>query len=422
MSEWFKRFFLSLFSAKYAKESVRNGFGNILLTAVLSVVFIFLGIFFGGTAPFFAHYNGAEDFRGFLYNAFIEQDGGITVTVEDGVDISVGGEKALINTFTDENDAKKYGVNGYHLIVDSRNVASVYDDFTAYCTDADGNEITYEEYLGLGEKEKYGYRFAVRYSGNEKIITAEDVAEYTAYFNSLPDGDAKTQYNELADKKAETTAEEYNRSLYALYVKNYYPDMLQTVGENVPTLRSYYYGLTTGAERGYYCLFGDLQAGAFGSYNGNTVVFGGVYRAGNGVNASGLDEAQARGAVDKFIKNSFYGGLATSLVFELLNSVTLIVVTELIVVGAMLLCFAVGKLKKSELCASFAKSAKLVASYAHAAALFAALTAICAGFVFSGTAVTVTAYAVFAAILIARTLTLALGGNKTETADNLRKE
>ena len=141
---WVKRFFLSLFSAEQAEESVRYGFGNILLTGVLSVAFIFLGIFVGGNVPFFAFYGGADEFRGFLYNAFIEQGDGITVAIDGGAAITSGGKDVLINTFSDENDRAAYLVNGYHLIVDSRNVASVYDDFTAYCKNtSDGTEITY---------------------------------------------------------------------------------------------------------------------------------------------------------------------------------------------------------------------------------------------------------------------------------------
>lgn len=423
MAEWFKRFFLSLFSAKRAKESVRYGFGNILLTGFLSVVFIFLGIFIGGTVPFFAYYNGAESFRGFLYNAFIEQGEGISVTVENGASITSGGKQVLINTFTDEGDRAAYRLNGYELIVDSRNVASVYDDFTPYCVSADGSrEITYENYLNLSGSEKANYVFAVRYSGREKQVTAEDAAKYAEYLNSLPDGNEKTQYTELIGNKAEMSAKQFNDSLYALYVKSYYPDMLKTVGESVPTLRNYYYRLAAGAGSGYYCLFGDMQAASFASYNGNTVVFGGVYRPGNNFNAAGLDGERAREAVDEFIKDSFYDGISTSFVLELLNCLQVIAITELLIVGAMLLCFGVGKLKKSETCPTFAKSAKLVSSYAHAAAFFSALAAFGTGFIFSGAAVTVTAYACFAAILVARTLFLLLTENKTETSDKLQKD
>ncbi|HBN12021.1 MAG TPA: hypothetical protein DD415_00225 [Clostridiales bacterium] len=422
MADWFKRFFLSLFSAKWVKESVRYGFGNILLTGFLSVAFIFVGIFLGGTVPFFAYYNKAEEFRDFLYNAFIEQGEGISVTVDGGAAITSGGKDVLINTFTDQADRAAYGINGYNLIVDSRNVASVYDDFTAYYKSADGSkEITCEEYLELSDKEKSGYGFAVRYSGREKEVDAADVAEYSEYFGSLPDGSSKTQFDELIEGRSDMSEREFNNSLYALYVKDCYPEMLVTVGENVPTLRNYYYGLTVGAG-GYYCLFGDMQAASFNSYGNNTVVFGGVYRSGNGVNTAGLDGERARGAVDGFIKHSFYDGLSTSFVLELLNALWVIVITELIIAGAMFLCYGVGRLKKSETFSTFAKSAKAVASYAHAAAFFSALAAFCTGFALSGAAVTVAAYACFASILVIRTLTLVLTEGKTEATDKLQKD
>ena len=166
MLNWLKRFTLSLFSDSQAKESVRYGFGGILLSSVLALIFLFLGVFAGKTVPFGAYYGGADDFRGFIYNALIGSDTAepISVTVKDGkAEVTSGGKAVLINTFTEEDDRQKYSVNGYQLIVDSREVADIYDDFEAYCIDKDGGEeITYEEYLKLDAQNKKQYRFAVR--------------------------------------------------------------------------------------------------------------------------------------------------------------------------------------------------------------------------------------------------------------------
>ncbi|MDE5667545.1 MAG: hypothetical protein K2I29_04830, partial [Clostridia bacterium] len=365
----------------------------------------------------FSYYNGAEEFRGFLYAAFIGSGTGITVAVTDeSAEITADGKDVLINTFTDENDEALYSAYGYHLIVDSRKVASVYDDFYAYCKSVNGGqEISYGEYLQLSDNEKTNYRFAVRYSGKQKVFGEQDIDEYTAYFGSLPEGDAKNEYKALVDKKQEISVEEFNDALYVLYVKNYYPDMLNVVGESVPTLRNYYYGLTRRSQDKYLCLFGDMLTAAFGSYNGNVLTYGGVYRQGQGLDIAGLNEEQARAEVDGFVKDVYYSGLSTALVLETLNCLFQIVIVEFIIVGCMLLCFALGKLKKTEFCNTFGRSAKAVASYAHIAAFFSALAAFCIGFAFSGAAVSIAAYVVFATVLIVRTLILVLfDKNKTE--------
>lgn len=418
MTDWLKRFFLSLFSDKQAKQSVRFGFGNILITAFLSAIFIFLGIFAGKTVPFAAYYNGADDFRGFLHNAFADGGAGITVSVnQGGADISAAGKQVLINTFSNESDRAEYFVNGYHLIVDSRNVASVYVDFDAYCIDSDGRKITYGEYLSLSESDRYGYRFTVEYTQDEKQVTEEEAAAYSEYLKKLDDGNVKSQYEALEEKKGETSADDYRKSLYVLYITSYYPEMYSVTGESAPSLRNYYYRLTTQAEGRYFCLFGDMMAASYRSYNSNTVVFGGVYKQGNTLNTADLGGEQARQAVDKFVKNLYYDGLSTLFLFDLTNSLSLIAIVEFIIVGVMLLCFALGKLRNSDFCLTFAVSVKIVGSYSHMAALIAALAAFSIGFIFSGSAVEIAAYALFGGILVIRTIILVLYKNRKDVQE-----
>ena len=417
MLNWLKRFTLSLFSDSQAKESVRYGFGGILLSSVLALIFLFLGVFAGKTVPFGAYYGGADDFRGFIYNALIGSDTAepISVTVKDGkAEVTSGGKAVLINTFTEEDDRQKYSVNGYQLIVDSREVADIYDDFEAYCIDKDGGEeITYEEYLKLDAQNKKQYRFAVRYTGEQKIITDADAAGYADYISASGDDEAKEELKKLQDKRGELTAQEYNDGVYELYVKSYYPDVYLVTGENVPTLRTYYYRLTLKSGGKYLCLFGDMVIASFESYGGGALTFGGYYKDGNNLFANGTAEGGS-GAVDKFFKALYYDGLSMLFLMELLNSITVIVFAELIIVGCMLVCYGICKFKKIKLCDTLGKSAKLVASYAHVGALLAAVAAFCLGFVLKGTAVTAVTFGVFALILLVRTVILLLREAKAQ--------
>ena len=412
---WLKRFTLSLFSDTWAKESTKCGFANILLTSVLAVIFLFLGIFAGKTLTFSAYYGGAEEFREFVYNAFIGSETAepISVTIKDGkANISSGGGDVLINTFTDENDKSVYAFNGYQFIADSRNVSSVYDDFEAYCVKNGGTEeISYESYKNLGESEKKSYRFAVRYTGREKPITDTDAETYINFLKSLDDEDVNARLKELEDKKAELSAENYNRSVYALYVDKYYPDIYSVTGERIPTLRGYYYFLTLKSEGTYFCLFGDMAIASFKSYSYGIISFGGIYGENNGFAVSDGDN---RVAADKFIKSLYYDGLPLLFLVELMNCVFLIIVAELIIAGCMLLCFALNKIKKKEFCDTFGKCAKLIGSYSHIAAFISAVAAVCSGFVLTGSAVALDAYGAFATIMVVRTLVLLLRNEKRE--------
>ena len=361
------------------------------MTCFLAVVFLFLGIFAGGTAPFASYYNGAQDFRGFLYNAFED----ISVTVTDGAAVITSkGEAVSIDTVSDGGDGAAYSVNGYHLFVNSASVASEFDDFYAYCVKTDGGEIDYEEYLSLPESERKAYRFAVRYSGKIKDVE-KDAALYKAYLEGLDDEEIDSQLKEAEGK------EDYAKTVYSLYVKEYYPDMPDATGEAVPTLRNYYYRQTFGTDGKYLCLFGDMIIASFVSYNGNRVSFGGMYKAGNNLTDGGNPDA-----VDEFIKHCFYDGASTMFVIELMGSITVIAIGELTVVVVMLLAFAVCRIKKRGACLKFADSARIVGSYVHVAALISAVLTLCLSFAFSGVAVSVIAYVSFALILIVRTAVL----------------
>ena len=232
----------------------------------------------------------------------------------------------------------------------------------------------------------------MRYSG--KIKNYYD-AFYEEYLRGLNDEDVNTQLRSF-----EGTRKDYPKFVYEIYVKKYYPDMLAATGEAIPTLRTYYYRQTLETDGNYLCLFGDMIIASFTSYNGNEVTFGGTYKVGNNLVGGNTK------SIDGFIKNCFYDATSTLFVFDLMNGIAVIAVSELIVVAVMLLGFVACRLRKRGACLKFADSARIVGSFAHIAALLSAVITLCLSFAFGGNAVPIIAYVSFAVILIVRTAVL----------------
>jgi len=405
MLDWLKRFGLSLFSDKYAKESVKNGFGTVLLTSLLAIAFVFAGIFAAQTLSFVPYYNDADEFRQFVDNAF---NNGLSVEIKDSkAVITQNGAPVVIDTSANEADRDKYFINGYQLFVDFRNVISVYDDFHAYGKSVkDGSEISYDEYLLLSGSAENDYVFAVKYSGVQKVITENDVETYKTYLLGVNDSDIREQYKSLQNSVGNMTKADYENKLYALYVRAYYPNMSAVVGEQIPTLYGYYYQAAAKSDGKYLCLFQDTAVASFKS-RGNTISFGGIYKEGNGFSVNGNRNC------DEFIKSLYKDSVPTLFLVELMDCVLLIAIAELIIVAVMLTAFVICKVKKIELFYTFGKSVKLVASYSHAAALLGALFTIIMGFVVSGQILRIVAYVSFAVTLVIRTVILLIKENKT---------
>jgi len=405
MLDWLKRFGLALFSDKCAKESVKNGFGTVLLTSLLAIVFIFVGIFAAQTLSFVPYYNDADEFRQFVDNAFNQ---GLSVEIKDSkAVITQNGNPVVIDTTANEADRDKYSVNGYQLFVDYRNVISIYDDFYAYGKSVkDGSEIAYDEYSLLSGKEKNDYVFVVRYSGVQKIVTEQDVEAYQTYLSGVNDNDIREKYKSLQNSVGTLEKTDYANQLYALYVRAYYPNVSDVTGEQVPTLYGYYYQAAIKSNGKYLCLFKDTSVVSFYS-RGNTVSFGGIYKEGNDFSANGTRSCH------EFVKSLYKDSVSTLFLVELMDCVLLIAIVELIIVAVMLVTFIISRVKKIELFYTFGKSVKLVASYSHVAALLAAVFTVIMGFVVSGRVLSIIAYASFAVTLAVRTVVLLIKENKT---------
>lgn len=392
MRDFLKRFTLSIGSNKYMRESAHCGFGGVLLACFLAIVFLFFGIFIGKDVTFGVDYNGAAEFREFLYAAFIKDDVcALKITVDGGkADVTVDGEHITVNTVVNDADAKRYRVNDYELIVDYNDMTEAYDDFSIDCIPTGGGEaIDYDEYIKLTASEKSKYDLRARYSGELKTITDKDVAEYETYLQAST---AFEEFEKLKEKNDGSGG--YTKELYKLYVKTYYPDMKSLVGEDVPTLKKYYYDLIDGKPK-YLCVFGDMIIGSFKNDLGKSDSFGCVY-------TDGVEVGGTKSALDGFIKDIYYANLSTLLFFEILNCLLTLLFTVLIIVAAMLICRLVCKLKNIGIGSTFSSCIKAVGSCVHVAALAAAIFAAIFGFFRGGTILTAFALGSFAAIIAVR--------------------
>ena len=124
--DWLKYFFGSFFLHKYASESEERGFGGPLLGLLLAMAMIFAGLFGGSVAAFPSYYENSEEYTQFLYNAFAQSgEDRLNIKIENGV-ARAGkfdgeyGAGLVANTFTSEADRDKYSVNGYQLVIDTR--------------------------------------------------------------------------------------------------------------------------------------------------------------------------------------------------------------------------------------------------------------------------------------------------------------
>lgn len=385
-----------MFSDKYAAESVEYGVGTVLITAVLAAIFVFVGVFVGNYALFGADYSNAHEFREFVYDAVIDGDVGIR-TYADGAVVTVGGEKAKINTFADGSAKTDYG-----FIVDHNNV-SAYDDFTAYCKNTDGGEdISYESFLELSDDLKRQYTFSVEYSGNVKTVDdrlAESCRQYLLTVSA-----ASSELKELEESKASVSPDRYRDSMYELYVSYYYPDMRAASGEDVPTLRGYYYyNYIYPSDGKYLCIFGDMVTGSFVTGTGKRVDFGMSYGKDGLEFNDGESRAQKESKVDDFIKNGYYDGLTALFFSDFMMSFLTLLLTEMTIALTMGMCWLICRSCKIEIGGAFADSARIIGSYAHWPALFAGAIAAATGFFVDGAAVIIVSAVAYFVIIAVRT-------------------
>ena len=392
MISWLNFFGLSFFSDKIAKQARVRGVTNCVLGFLLTLIFIFCGVLAANNLTFYAHYGNSSNFKSFVGEALDKA----ALTVENGKLYS----DKQVNTFIDESDAASYGVNGYNLIIDTRPVSAL-DDFQAYCLSTDGQEISYEDYLALGEEERAKYEFKIRYTPDELVLTDDKVEGFEQYLSTSPDEDILKQYYELIEIKNETSSEEYKSKIYALYVSAYYPDIsaYERNGE-VPLLRSYYYRnyLNTNDIQKSLFIFEDVLLGYFETDGGLSLT---VYGYFNKV----ADGALTKDMTDEFILDTFSSSVSLSANVYLMNIVRFIP----IFVGVPLLLAFIVKLIitfyiKDEKYKGYGVCFKIQCSYLAWAALFTAIITFICGYFVSSNILNTLPLTIFALIMAARTV------------------
>ncbi len=417
MKKWLKFFFLSFFSHKTSREAVKRGYTNTFLGFILALTFIFGGLVGGEMLPFGMHYDSSPDFKATVHAvmANADPDKRILLSVEKGslrVKLPDGeyADGLLINTLENEEDRVSYSVNGVGVVIDLR-PAGTLAEVEAYCVSNDGENtrISYEEYLTLNEVPRLNFDFKLRYTGRELILTDEMIGEYKAYVEGLGDeakGEVDRLSSELTDGKI--TKSEYDKGIYELYFKNYYPPITAYESSSaVPLLRNYYYHqyISQGTDS-FLFIFDDYMAGSFNTKGGVNVQFYGFFSGLDDGSPVGeeMSQAEANSSADRFVKDSFSSNWFLNVYAHLVNVISLAPTMALMLLVAALLSYSVMRLLGVESIASLGEAVKVVGAFSYFAGLIAALFAIVISFFVNHSVIVILPIAVFFIVLIIRSV------------------
>ena len=121
MLDWLKFFSGSFFVNKFAMQGADRKIGNAVVSFLLGWILLFVGLIIGYSSSFNTHLNNCPSALQTIANVF---DDGICVKTENYRALSGKNgsfdNAEVINTFTNENDAKKYSSDGFNFILDTR--------------------------------------------------------------------------------------------------------------------------------------------------------------------------------------------------------------------------------------------------------------------------------------------------------------
>lgn len=417
MISWLKFYFLGFFNDNYGKEAATRSLLNTFLSLVLTLFLMCGGMSAGYAASFGTHFAKAEEFRGFLYSAFATADDATRVNLkmqEGKLAADVPGGQ-YINTF---KDGETEGYNGYMLIVDTRPANTAFDDFSLECKDANGIDISYEEYRKLPETGKQNGSVNFKYSGTALDVTAKQV-EYIAYLDNVSDesseeynGDTASSYSGLKHKKSagEISEEEYANGIYTLYAKSYYPSYagVEIYGE-APTLRTYYLqAKLTEGKKNYLILLDDLCICDFTTRGGITVNFGSYYSdVKDGViSMHGMTAEEMQANTDKFIGDCFASSALFNFLVHFMNTGKFLLLLILVIIALSLIIFIMCRIFKLEYAYKFFGSVKITGAYLFYSALVSFILSIILSFVCARGTVFLISEITVAAIMGLRTVIL----------------
>ncbi len=248
MKDWLKYTFLSFFSYKKADESKKRSFFSSFLCFAIAIICYLFCFYFGYQASFNSFYNRSTAYKNFLYSAFTGEDS-IQLKIDNGKFYSskTGDLKQELTVSAADST---YDIDGYELIIDTRDSKTNYNDFTLNYSkgkDAEKVTISYEEYLKLDSEVQTNYTMELTYSNHSLELTDDKINYYLTYLLSSKDETVLSNTKKLlVDDKI--PKENYN-SLYELYCKTYYPSFssIEKYG-SVPTMRTYYINTYLGTD------------------------------------------------------------------------------------------------------------------------------------------------------------------------------
>ncbi len=410
MTEWLKVFGLSFFNDKLAAKSAKYGFTSVVLAIVLSFVFFMFGFMASDVVPFSKHYDNAVSYKEFVHKAVSSDE--LNVEIKDGI----ANGNIIVNTYAYDGDGEKYALNGYNLIIDTR-ASDTLIEFSQIAVKG-GEEISYEDYLKLTDKEKENYSLEYRYTDKPLELTDELTAKCESYIAGISeegtDGynkSAAAEYKKL--KQSNLSGDEYAKEIYFLYVRYYYTDFESALmSAKAPVLCDYYYlNFVLGDNKNYLYMLDDICIGSFQTDNGIPAVFTGYYKdCANGV----LDE----NSVDGFIKGVFYNSVGYYMSSYFTSAIQLAPGYILIPVIIGFVLFLIEKAGKKQQAAKFTDCYKTVNSFVWISALATGLLTFILGFFMFARKLYLFMPLIFAIILLVRTAVFYISGRVRESAED----
>ncbi len=308
MIDWLKYTFLSFFSVKRASESRKRSFLPSFLCFVLPIL-CFFGCFYGGyVLSFSSYYRNSTDYRDFLYQAFGGKDA-ISIKAENdrfysSKNASPSSEVTI--PFSDHS----YDLNGYRLVVDTRESKTNYNDFSLTYFRGEGDDkvtISYEEYRKLDTPDQASYSMELTYTEKSLVLDEAKMASYADFLLNQEEKDVAEKAKKMM-VGGKVTPDNYN-AFYELYVSSYYPsfDKIEKYG-NAPTMRTFYLDTFLGRdEKGnlrndkFFILLDDICFTYFRDNRGNAHNISGY------LNGSSFDLSRNTGqeSIDRMITTLF---------------------------------------------------------------------------------------------------------------------
>ncbi len=399
MKNWLKYFFGSFFSHKLTKEGTNRSSMNSFLSVILSLVILSLSLAFGRNVAIISAYGKADNLKNFMDYAFSSDS--VDFTVDDGVLAN----ESVINSY-EHSEHENFRRYGYNLVIDTRNVSKLYDDFELICiSTVDGvPDISYSEFLKLGEVEQSKYTsFDIKYSG----IAIDTKANYDKYMAEIRlfTEEGSSKYNETVANSLkvleENRPEDYYDQIYLIYTGVYYPSMEGVESDTyAPTLHGYYQNLMNKDTDGKFAVILNNVCYISFEQNEKTYLYVGSY-----VDLSNEDLTS-----EAFLTKTLnYSNSVNYIVylFQVFNATTLVACLFTWLVLALILS-ALFRKQGIKIANRLLSALALIASFSLYAGVFAAVIAFVGSFFMPQVAVFYCAIISFIIIIVARTLVFAV--------------